>query len=123
MEGDQEYLDPAFEEELQQYWKELLEEIKGSSYPLSEYTYKTFVSTSSGRNRKKRNWREVELIGLPGGRIVSVINGRFPKTKKTRMDSVAEEALGESCPPHIQPLEHFLNVLRERDRRSKKSRG
>lgn len=113
------------EEEAKRLWIESLREERTNwDTPLKGYTYRSFVSRSAGKNRRRKRWVEVEFIGIGRGRFVSIINGRFPKTKKTRMDSVAEEALGDSCPPNINPLDHFLNLLRQRERQSKeKSRG
>ena len=113
------------EKEAQQFLIEVLEdELENAGIPLKDIVYRSFVSRSAGKNRKRRWWAEVELIGLGRGKFVSLINGRLPKKKKTRMDSVAEEALGDTCPLHIDPLDYFLSLLRQREKRSKyRSRG
>ena len=117
-------MDPE-EMEWRRFWIEAWEEEKKNvDAPLKDYTYSSFISRSAGKNKRRRRYVEVELIGIGRGKHVSLKNGRFPKTKRTRMDCIAEEALGDSCPPNINPLDHFLNVLRQRERRSKeKSRG
>jgi hypothetical protein len=113
------------EKEAQQFLIEVLEdELENAGIPLKDIVYRSFVSRSAGRKRKRNKWVEVELIGLSGGKFVSLTNGRLPKKKKTRMDSVAEEALGDNYPPNISPLDHFLNLLRQRERRyGQRSRG
>jgi hypothetical protein len=113
------------EEEIRQVLEEAWEEAcENTEDPLKDYAYTSFISKSAGKNRKRRRWAEVEFIGLGQGRFVSLIDGRPPKKKKARLDSVAEEALGDNCPPYIHPLDHFIHLLRQRDKRSKyKSRG
>lgn len=109
-------MDSADEEEERQCvrdWEEALEAERLE--PLPEYGYESFVSRSTGRYRKWKRWADVEIITLPAGNCVSVMNGRWPKTKKHRMDSVAEEAVGKICPPNKDPLDYFLYVLRQRD--------
>lgn len=121
-----EIFDPEEEINNRKLFHELRRE--ASSTILSGYSYRSFVSNSAGRNKKtgkkkkRTEWVEIELIGIGGGRFISLTNGRPPKCKKTRMDSIAEEAVGDSCPPHIQPLEYFLSVLRGKELLSKKER-
>lgn len=114
-------MDPD-EEELLLVW-EREQRIENSHGPLSEFGYVTFVSRSAGKGRRRgkssgKTWVEIELIRLPGGKVVSIIDGRLPKKHKARLDSIAEEAVGAICPPHVNHLEYFLGILRERFRRS-----
>jgi hypothetical protein len=102
-------MDSEDEEERQQYIRDCEKELKElQEKPLSEYDYVSFTSRSAGRNKKRKRLVEVEFITLSKGKCVSLMNGHFPKKKKTRMDSVAEQALGDTCPPHIDPLGLFL---------------
>lgn len=114
-------------EEAERSWKQfwlaaLKEERTGEASPLRGYHYRSFVSKSAGKNRKRKKWVEVELIGIGSGRFVSLTNGRPSKKKVTRLDSVAEEALEGVWPPQVGPFDHFLHLLRRRQLR-KKSRG
>jgi len=115
----------AEEKEVQQFWdEELIDEQKNGDVQLKDYTYRSFTSKSAGKNRRRRRLVEVELIGIGKGRFISLINGRLPKKKRVRMDCIAEEALEGIYPPNIHPLDHFLNLLRQRDVQSKfRSRG
>jgi hypothetical protein len=113
-------MDSEDEEEYRQCiqeWEKALKELQEK--PLSDYGYVSFTSRSAGRNKKRKRLVEVEFITLSREHCVSLMNGHFPKKKKTRMDSVAEEALGDTCPPHIDPLDYFLYVLRQREMKSK----
>jgi hypothetical protein len=113
------------EEEVKQYLKKICEqEFADTDDPLKDYTYRSFTSKSAGKNKRRKRLTEIELIGIGRGRFISLTNGRFPKKKKVRMDCIAEEALGNNCPPNIHSLDHFLNLLRQRDKKPKyRSRG
>jgi len=104
-----------------QYWKKELDD--GEDEPLSKYPFEVFVSRSAGRDKKRNREAEVEILTLLDGDIVILMNGRWPKKKRLRMDSVAEEAVGDICPPDKDPLDFFLYLLRQRDRKRKERKA
>jgi hypothetical protein len=82
---------------------ETLRDCYESSY-LKHFNYVAFVSESSGRNRKRRRAREIELVGVSKDRFVMVKDGGGRLDRYT-VDGIDEETLVEDLRQRDQRLQ------------------